>query len=150
MCLRRKHVAFKLVFQRTVQVAFPISPRSATSSAATQIPVKEQRQLYSREAKGPSQCEVQIMSHYQKLTAVVMGHLIADDGSGNRFSTSGHIVITSFITKSMSCTTQPRNWSCANFRRQTTQFCSLFLSCEDNGVGGWRLNYCWRAKALSS
>lgn len=32
-----------------------------------------------------------------------MGHLIADDGSGNRFSTSGHTVITSFRTKSISC-----------------------------------------------
>lgn len=60
--------------------------------------------------KGPQQCEVQIMSHYGKLTAVVMGHLMADDGSGNRFSTSVHIVITSFITKSISCTTQPRSW----------------------------------------
>ncbi len=70
------------------------------------IPVKEQRQLYSREVKGPQQCEVQIMSHYQKLTAVVMGHLRADDGSGNRFSTSGHIVITSLMTESVSTSKQ--------------------------------------------
>lgn len=59
-----------------------------------------------------------------------MGHLIADDASGNRFSTSVHIVKTSFITKSISCTSQARNWSCTHFKRQSTQFCSSFLAVE--------------------
>lgn len=47
------------------------------------------------------------MSHYQKLTAVVMGHIIADDRSSNGFPTSVHIVITSIITTSASWTSQP-------------------------------------------
>lgn len=76
------------------------------------------------------------MTHYWKLTAVVMGHLIADDGSGNRFSTSGHIVITRFINKSISCTAQPPKWSCANFQRTDDTILQFLASCEDNEVGG--------------
>lgn len=76
------------------------------------------------------------MTHYRKLTAVVMGHLIADDGSGNRFSTSGHIVITRFINKSISYTAQPPKWSCVNFQKRYDAILQFLASCEDNEVGG--------------
>lgn len=110
MCVCASGVNLQFVLWRALTAIFLSNQRSASHSRSLW---KSSINYTAEKVTGPLQCEVHIMSHYQKLTAVVMGHLIADDGSGNGFPTSVHIVLTSFITRSVSWTSQPRNWSCA-------------------------------------